>query len=219
MFWRKTRAYAAGLNGLYVNLIGREGKGIVTAGTEYDALIEDLRAKLLAFRDPENGEPVITEVVRARDAFHGSQVAHAPDLIVGYNRGYRSSDDSALGTVTAELITPNLGKWTGDHCMDHRLVPGMLVTNRELAAVRSDLLDLPVTILSLYGVKAPPQMSGRVLWAGGNSIEEVVMFGKKGIQLDPALMEKVRAAAAKAGYASAGRIRGARTRTRALAHR
>ena len=29
------------------------------------------------------------------------------------------------------------------------------------------------------------------------------MFGKKGIQLDPALMEKVRAAAAKAGYASA----------------
>jgi len=29
------------------------------------------------------------------------------------------------------------------------------------------------------------------------------MFGKKGIQLDPALMEKVKAAAAKAGYASA----------------
>ncbi len=28
------------------------------------------------------------------------------------------------------------------------------------------------------------------------------MFGKKGIQLDPALMEKVKAAAAKAGYAS-----------------
>jgi hypothetical protein len=28
------------------------------------------------------------------------------------------------------------------------------------------------------------------------------MFGKKGIQLDPTLMERVRAAAAKAGYAS-----------------
>src|SRR5712672_1381897 len=35
-----------------------------------------------------------------------------------------------------------------------------------------------------------------------NQFREVVMFGKKGIQLDPALMEKVRAAAAKAGYAS-----------------
>jgi hypothetical protein len=29
------------------------------------------------------------------------------------------------------------------------------------------------------------------------------MFGKKGIQLDPALMEKVKVAAARAGYASA----------------
>jgi len=147
-----------------VNLIGREARGVVTTGKEYDALIEDLSAKLLAFRDPENGEQVITEVVRARDAFHGSQAAHAPDLIVGYNRGYRSSDDSALGTVTAELLTPNLGKWTGDHCMDHRLVPGILVTNRKLTQPEPDLLDLPVTILSLYGVKAPAQMSGRVLW-------------------------------------------------------
>jgi predicted AlkP superfamily phosphohydrolase/phosphomutase len=164
VFWRKTRAYAAGLNGLYVNLIGREARGVVTTGKEYDALIDDLSAKLLAFRDPENGEQVITEVVRARDAFHGSQAAHAPDLIVGYNRGYRSSDDSALGTVTAELLTPNLGKWTGDHCMDHRLVPGILVTNRKLTQPEPDLLDLPVTILSLYGVKAPAQMSGRVLW-------------------------------------------------------
>jgi len=164
VFWRKTRAYAAGLNGLYLNLAGREGRGIVTAGKEYDALLDDLSAKLLAFRDPDNGMPVITEVVKSRDAFHGAQTAHAPDLIVGYNRGYRSSDDSALGTVTAELLTPNLGKWTGDHCIDHRLVPGILVTNRKLDVADPTLLDLPVTILSLYGVKAPPQMTGRVLW-------------------------------------------------------
>jgi predicted AlkP superfamily phosphohydrolase/phosphomutase len=164
VFWRKTRAYAAGLNGLYVNLIGREGRGIVASGKEYDALIDELVAKLLAFRDPENGQQIITEVVRARDAFHGSQAAKAPDLIVGYNRGYRSSDDSALGTVTADLLTPNLGKWTGDHCMDHRLVPGILVTNRKVTEPEPNLLDLPVTILSLYGVKAPAQMSGRVLW-------------------------------------------------------
>jgi predicted AlkP superfamily phosphohydrolase/phosphomutase len=169
VFWRKTRAYAAGLNGLYVNLIGREGQGIVSAGKEYDGLIDDLVAKLLAFRDPENGEPVITEVVRTHDVFHGSEVAKAPDLIVGYNRGYRSSDDSALGTITADLLTPNLGKWTGDHCMDHRLVPGILVTNRKLTVSGPDLLDLPVTILSIYGVKAPPQMSGRALWTSATS--------------------------------------------------
>src|SRR5262249_49402225 len=116
----------------------------------------------------ENGQPVVTEVVKAHDAFHGTQTAHAPDLVVGYNRGYRTSDDSALGTVTADLLTPNLGKWTGDHCMDHRLVPGILVTNRKVTQPQPNLPDLPVTILSLYGVKAPPQMTGRVLWADAN---------------------------------------------------
>jgi bisphosphoglycerate-independent phosphoglycerate mutase (AlkP superfamily) len=48
--------------------------------------------------------------------------------------------------------------------MDHRLVPGILVTNRKVTEPEPNLLDLPVTILSLYGVKAPAQMSGRVLW-------------------------------------------------------
>lgn len=164
VFWRRTRAYAAGLNALYVNLVGREKKGIVARGREYDALLDELSARLLEFRDPETGEAVITEVVRARDAFHGPETVHAPDLIIGYNRGYRSSDDSALGTVTTELLTPNLGKWTGDHCMDHRLVPGVLVTNRKPMAAEPTLLDLPVTILSLYGVPVPPVMTGRALW-------------------------------------------------------
>jgi hypothetical protein len=164
VFWRRTRAYAAGLNGLYVNLAGRESKGIVSRGPEYDALIAELKEKLLAFRDPETGEQVVTEVAIAREVFHGDQVPNAPDIIVGYNRGYRSSDDSALGTVTSELITPNLGKWTGDHCMDHRLVPGILVTNQRIVAKDPSLVDLPVTILSMFGVSAPPQMTGRALW-------------------------------------------------------
>ena len=164
VFWRRTRAYAAGLNGLYVNLVGRESKGIVSRGPEYDALIDELVSKLLAFRDPETGDAVVTEVARTRDVYHGPEAARAPDLIVGYNRGYRSSDDSALGTVTSDLITPNLGKWTGDHCMDHRLVPGVLVTNRSVAVADPTLLDMPVTILALFGVPAPPQMTGRALW-------------------------------------------------------
>jgi len=163
VFWRRTRAYAAGLNGLYLNVAGREARGIVTRGAEYDALVAEIEAKLLEFRDPENGERVVTTVYRARDVYHGSEVDAAPDLIVGYNRGYRSSDDSALGTVTSELLTPNLGKWTGDHCMDHHLVPGILVSSRPLRVGDPRLIDLPVTILALFGVGAPAAMTGRAL--------------------------------------------------------
>jgi predicted AlkP superfamily phosphohydrolase/phosphomutase len=161
VFWRRTRAYAAGLNGLYLNVAGRESKGIVTAGAEYDALLDEIANGLLALRDPETGEAVITTVYRARDIYHGDQRERAPDLVIGYNRGYRSSDDSALGTVTTDVITPNLGKWTGDHCIDHRWVPGVLVTNRRVTTDEPSLLDMPVTILAEFGVHAPPAMKGR----------------------------------------------------------
>jgi predicted AlkP superfamily phosphohydrolase/phosphomutase len=168
VFWRRTRAYAAGINGLYVNLAGRESKGIVTAGAEYEALLAELTRGLLALRDPENGAQVITSVYRARDVYHGDQMANAPDLVVGYNRGYRSSDDSALGTVTSDVLTPNLGKWTGDHCIDYRWVPGVLLTNRPVRIGDPSLLDMPVTILSAFGVEVPAVMKGRDVFANRN---------------------------------------------------
>jgi predicted AlkP superfamily phosphohydrolase/phosphomutase len=167
VFWRRTRAYAAGLNGLYVNLTGREAKGIVSPGPQYDALLDELREKLLALRDPETGEQVITTVYKASEIYHGAELPNAPDLIVGYNRGYRSSDDSALGTVTQDVITLNLNKWTGDHCIDHRWVPGVLISNRRFDVTDPSLLDVPVTIIRLFGVEPPAAMKGRNLFTAG----------------------------------------------------
>ncbi|HEX5132929.1 MAG TPA: alkaline phosphatase family protein [Candidatus Krumholzibacteria bacterium] len=166
VFWRRTRAYAAGLNGLYVNLAGREGKGVVPPGAQYDELLDELSRDLLAFRDPETGEQVITTVYMAKDVYHGAEQKNAPDLIVGYNQGYRSSDDSALGTVSRELIVPNLSRWTGDHCIDHRWVPGVLISNRRITADNPALVDVPVTIIRAFGAQPPAVMTGRDLFAG-----------------------------------------------------
>ena len=160
VFWRRTRAYAAGINGLYVNLAGRESKGIVTQA-DYDALLDEIAKGLLALRDPESGAPVVTRVDRSRDVYHGPETPRAPDLIVGYNRGYRGSDDSALGTVTSDVIVPNLGTWSGDHCIDYRWVPGVIVSNRRLVAHDPTLLDMPVSILAAFGVDKPSAMTGR----------------------------------------------------------
>jgi len=44
-------------------------------------------------------------------------------------------------------------------------VPGILVTSHRLTVQDPTLTDLPVTILSLFGVDAPPQMTGRALWS------------------------------------------------------
>jgi predicted AlkP superfamily phosphohydrolase/phosphomutase len=165
VFWRRTKAYALGINGMYVNLLGRERRGIVRAGELYDQLLDEISQGLLAYRDPENGEQVITTVYKNADIYHGPYAKDAPDLVIGYNRGYRGSDESALGTLTKKILVPNMGKWTGDHCMDHKLVPGILLSNRPILVDDPDLKDLPTTILNFYGIPPHPQMRGRVVLA------------------------------------------------------
>jgi len=137
----------------------------VRSGAEYDSLVDEISRKLLDERDPESGEPIITSVDKRSEVYHGDEAANAPDLIVGYNRGYRCSDESALGTLTTEVLSPNLGKWGADHCIDHNLVPGILLTNRSITVGDPDLKDLPTTFLALFGIAPHPQMRGRVILA------------------------------------------------------
>jgi predicted AlkP superfamily phosphohydrolase/phosphomutase len=163
VFWRRSRAFGLGINGLYINLRGRDAEGVVKPGEEYDALVNEIRSKLLAYRDPATGLPVIKEVYRREDVYQGAEVKNAPDLIVGYNRGYRCSDESALGEFSEEVITPNLSKWTGDHCMATDVVPGIIASNRRLLVDDPALTDIAATVLRLYGITPPKNMIGRPL--------------------------------------------------------
>src|SRR4029079_11257331 len=87
--WSQTRAYAVGLGQIYFNLKGREGQGIVSAGEEYKALQEEIRAKLMQLRDPDDGAEVFRDVYRRDDIYKGDYLQWAPDLQVGFNDGYR----------------------------------------------------------------------------------------------------------------------------------
>ena len=104
------------------------------------------------------------EVYRTDEVFEGAAMADAPDLSIGYARGYRGSDDSALGKLTETVIEPNMDKWSGDHCMAFDVVPGILVSNRPLIASDPTLTDLTATILYLYGMQPPDVMKGRQLF-------------------------------------------------------
>ena len=159
--WSRTRAYALGLNGLYVNLKGREAQGIVNPGAEYEALLDELEAGLLAMTDPRQGNRAVTLVTRPDRDLQGGELANAPDLIIGYNRGYRSSWENPLGEFPPEVFVDNDRAWSGDHCIDHRIVPGVLLTNRRISIDDPALHDLTVGILDEYGLPAAPGMIGR----------------------------------------------------------
>ncbi len=159
--WSRTLAYAAGLNAVYVNQEGREREGIVSPGKPTEDLLRKLSDRLLAFRDPVRGTPVVhSAAVPARD-FHGAMLDTAPDLIVGYYPGYRGSWQTALGATPETLIDDNTDPWRGDHCIDPLFVPGVLLSNRKIRSQAPRVEDITVTALQEFGIAPPPEMRGR----------------------------------------------------------
>ena len=99
--------------------------------------------------------------VYATDALYkGPYLEAAPDLIVGYSEGYRVSWDSAVGRITDLEIEDNAKAWSGDHCVDPVLVPGV-------AAEDPGIEDLAPTALRLFGLRPPAWMEGRSVMADG----------------------------------------------------
>lgn len=159
--WSQTRAYGLGLNGLYINLSGRERNGIVATGSEEDALIRELKQKLLSAKDPDSGLPVITRVDVAKEAYQGPFVQSGPDILVGYNRGYRAGWKTILGAFPPDVLEDNMNPWSGDHCIDYTQVPGVLLSNRKISAIQPALTDIAPTILAEFGIPNSKDMMGQ----------------------------------------------------------
>ncbi len=162
--WSRTQAYAMGLNSLYLNRLGRERGGIVSEGEEAREVIERITERLLAFRDPENGEQVIEEVYLPDADYLGDNSVYAPDMIIGYRPPYRYSWETPLGAVPVATVVDNEAAWVGDHCVAPKYVPGVLFSNRKSAVDDPALADLTVTLLNEFGVEPLDDMIGRALY-------------------------------------------------------
>jgi predicted AlkP superfamily phosphohydrolase/phosphomutase len=161
--WDKTRAYGVGFNGLFLNLKGREFKGIVDPAHS-EKLLGEISQKLLSIRDPKNGEQVISRVYRAEEVYSGPYLKDAPDLIVGYNKGYRASWETVLGSFPEGILRDNRQKWSGDHLMEAALVPGILLSNKEIKLKNPALTDLAPTILEEFGIPKQDEMIGHSIF-------------------------------------------------------
>ena len=172
--WAHTRAYAIGINGLYLNLRGRENRGIVDPGAEQEELLQELVTKLEALTDPQNGRQVIKYAYRSDDIYHGDQRTKGPDIVLGYYRDYRGSNESALGEIPDGVIVDNPLKWSGCHCMAADEVPGIIVANRKINKPDPNLLDMAPTFLRLFGLDPLPEMMGSDIF------EDNYLVGLKG---------------------------------------
>lgn len=139
-----------------VNLRGRENKGIVAPGQEYDSLLNEVEEGLRSFRDVRTGKPVVEEVRRV-DEFTASDAPHTdqlPDLCVFWNH-------DVPACKTPEVYSDDLGqiKWDshdgyhsgrcGSHKSDGWMVTNQVETSRE--PVQSELDVSEVAEYALQG--------------------------------------------------------------------
>lgn len=156
--WSRTQAYAVGLNSLYLNKAGREAQGCVQTD-QCEMLIDELQHELLKWRGPDE-RPVVSGLWRNAEAFAGSLAAHGPDMVVGYAAGYRGSAETGLGKWKQAAIEPNGDRWSSDHCVDHRAVPGVLLSNCDLKEYPhpsyQDIPDITIGMTPAYRHPSPP---------------------------------------------------------------
>jgi predicted AlkP superfamily phosphohydrolase/phosphomutase len=162
--WSGTRAFALGLTGMFLNVEGREAQGIVKPGEEAEALKAELIEKISGLRDEEKDEIGVNELFDTHKLYQGPYVGNAPDLLVGYNHGYRVSWDCATGMISGPIFEDNVKAWSGDHGVDPRIVPGVFFCNHKIDDDDPALMDVAPTALQMFGLKIPAHIEGKPLF-------------------------------------------------------
>src|SRR5207245_3967416 len=132
---------------LYVMTKEFERDDIGEPGEQQEALLTEMATRLEAITDV-NDQRVIRKAYRAEQIYSGNATALAPDLIIGYCRGYRASWATCLGDLTEEILLDNDSAWSADHCADALEVPGVLFCNRTIHRKAPSLVDLAPSILA-----------------------------------------------------------------------
>ncbi len=182
--WSRSRAFAIGLAGIFINLKDKYSQGIVDPGKEADQLRSEIAGRLEALVDSSTHQSAVKRVYIAGKFYRGPYKDNAPDLIVGYQRGYRVSWEAAIGKTTRSVFQPNTKAWSGDHCVDPSLVPGILFCNHRIANENPRLIDVAPTVLSMFGIAVPDYMDGKAL-------DVVDVAQKAGLPREDALAEAV----------------------------
>lgn len=161
--WSKTSAYQVGLTGIYLNVRGRESQGIVSPEKKW-TVARKIKRELEQVVDPATGRKVFEEVHLGKNIYEGLFWQDGPDLVLGYNQGYRTAWASARGEVVKEkIVEDNLNKWSGDHIVNAPQVDGTLATNFSIDEAQPEIYDVAATVLKYYGLKLPQTVDGRSL--------------------------------------------------------
>ena len=161
--WSNTVAYSLGNVGqIYLNVAGREPKGTVQRGAEYEQVRSQIIEHLAELRDPDTGEKVVESIYRREEIYHGDQLDKAADIVFIPTRlEYFGFGEYEFGSH--KIIEAMQRGISGTHRMNGifmaygaSIQPGSVLEG-------PSLIDLAPTILHLMNAPVPEEMDGRVL--------------------------------------------------------
>jgi len=161
--WSRTKAYCLGFCDIYLNIKGREGKGIVNE-KDTAALKNEISGRLKLFIDPETQIAPVHEVYDANQIYFGEYQKYGPDLVIGFKPGYRMGWQTAIGGLADKICETEKSEWKGDHLVDASFVSGTFLANFPVISKLPRTVDIAPTILDLSGLNVPADMDGVSLW-------------------------------------------------------
>lgn len=63
--------------------------------------------------------------------------------------------------MAGPLFEDTLRAWSGDHCIDPRLIPGVIFSSHKMVHDEPDLVGIAPTALRLFGIEPPTRMDGK----------------------------------------------------------
>jgi predicted AlkP superfamily phosphohydrolase/phosphomutase len=161
--WTRTRAYAGRSTGesVYINLRGRDPRGIVESGAQYEGLRDKIIEALLELRDPETGGPVVAQAWRKEELYQGPQLPWLPDILFQVSPNPYLPTDRLSVDALFEEIAPSVGG--GRHRPEGILIAVGSPFRREASIHGATICDITPTVLYLLGLPIPEDMDGCVL--------------------------------------------------------
>ena len=163
--WKQTKAYRFPMyppvEGVMINVVGRQPEGCVQPGEEYETLRTRILEEVRKLRDPQTGEPIVLEAYRREELYSGERLETAPDLILVTQDCYKggTSIDGLISEVPLDVIS----KLSGVHRMDGIILAQGPHIRSNVRIEGAGIIDVAPTILYTLGMPIPSDMDGKPL--------------------------------------------------------
>lgn len=163
--WARTQVYRFPLpeltEGLAINLRGRQPRGIVEPGAEYEALRERLMRDLPTLRTPD-GEPLIAGLWRREELFSGPSMEAWPDIILRLHPDYQAGKGGA-GKLFTSVPLQAFERHSGTHDEKGILIAHGAGVQSGATLEDAGLLDIAPTLFRALDEPVPAHLEGAVV--------------------------------------------------------